>query len=181
MMSPQGHISVQEVIWRHQLTQWYLMVGHYHTHRCAHIMSHCIHIIRCAPLHQFKAAAMTASFSTGLKEHVEYTNLPPGLSSSNPRSKILSWILDGETVLVLHLLGQEEGGTHLWSPRLLPGDHDFHMVTFFLRVPSPLSEYSEEECGQWLHYPKEQGAVTYLHGTSQSMRSYIRGTRSPFS
>ena len=42
------------------------------------------------PLRCFKAAAMTASFSTGLNEQVEYTSLPPGLSMSMARLRIRS-------------------------------------------------------------------------------------------
>ena len=38
-----------------------------------------------------KAAATTASFSIGLNEHVEYTNLPPFFSILNPLSRISSW------------------------------------------------------------------------------------------
>ena len=36
---------------------------------------------------------MTASFSTGLNEHVEYTNLPPTANSSKPLSNTLTCTL----------------------------------------------------------------------------------------
>lgn len=36
---------------------------------------------------------MTASFSTGFKEQVEYTNRPPTFNSSNPRFKMRNCIL----------------------------------------------------------------------------------------
>src|SRR5882762_6374398 len=48
---------------------------------------------RYLPGFDLSAAEMTASFSTGFMEHVEYTIRPSGLSIFIARCKILSWSL----------------------------------------------------------------------------------------
>lgn len=49
----------------------------------------------CEPGFAVIAAATTASFSMGLKEQVEKTRRPPGLSRSIARSRMRSWRLSG--------------------------------------------------------------------------------------
>lgn len=51
-------------------------------------------------------SATTASFSTGLNEHVEYTRRPPSLVSWAPRKKIWTWVLqhdDGGGELIAYI------------------------------------------------------------------------------
>ena len=49
-----------------------------------------------SPSHCFIKLLMTASFSTGLKEHVEYTSRPLTASNSKPLVRILSCSLQNE-------------------------------------------------------------------------------------
>mmetsp|Transcript_10280 Transcript_10280/g.31423 ORF Transcript_10280/g.31423 Transcript_10280/m.31423 type:complete len:392 (-) Transcript_10280:263-1438(-) len=65
-----------------------------------------------------KISATTASFSMGLREHVEYTSLPPTCRSSQAFITILSWIL--------------------CRPSPMPTFHLLHKSGAFLSVPSPL-------------------------------------------
>lgn len=69
-------------------------------------------------------AAMTASSSTGFKEQVEYTILPPSASCSAPRVAIRS--------------------CRPWSCKLFKVVHFFQTSMFFLIVPSPLQGTSHK-------------------------------------
>ena len=51
------------------------------------------------PWHFCNIRAITASFSAGLNEHVEYTRRPPTSNNSNPRFNILACKLKGQEVI----------------------------------------------------------------------------------
>lgn len=82
------------------------------------------------------ADAITASFSTGFMEHVEYTIRPPFCNILMARCNILDWRLAYRQSVL-----QEINPKYTAYPcRPLPsiGDQCFHIPGFFLIVPSPL-------------------------------------------
>ena len=84
-----------------------------------------------------RAAATTASFSTGFIEQVEYTIRPPFWSILIARCRILSCRLGYRRVRGAQT---RDGPDDAYPCRPFPsmGDQCFQMPGFFLIVPSPL-------------------------------------------